>query len=75
MKKYLALISLLALAAIFAACGDTPSANTAQNSNPNDTPTEAYKRLFAAVKAKNTEAIKAELQRRGLAGVRAPRAG
>jgi hypothetical protein len=67
MKKYLALISLLALAAIFAACGDTPSANTAQNSNPNDTPTEAYKRLFAAVKAKNTEAIKAEFSKKSIA--------
>jgi hypothetical protein len=67
MKKYLALILLLALAAVFAACSDPPAGNTAQNSNPNDTPTEAYKRLFAAVKAKNTEAIKAEFSKRSIA--------
>jgi len=66
MKKYLALISLLILGAVFVACGDSPSGNTTSatnNSNPNDTPTEAYKRLFAAVKAKNTEAIKAEFSK------------
>ncbi|HQU91397.1 MAG TPA: hypothetical protein PLK77_03830 [Pyrinomonadaceae bacterium] len=71
MKKYLALILLLALAAIFAACGDTPSANTTQTSNPNDTPTEAYKRLFAAVKSKNTEAIKAEFSKKSIAAAQA----
>jgi hypothetical protein len=70
MKKYLALISLLALAAIFVACGDSPSGNTTSatnTSNPNDTPTEAYKRLYAAVKAKNTEAIKAEFSKNSIA--------
>ncbi|MEQ1765514.1 MAG: hypothetical protein ABL984_20465 [Pyrinomonadaceae bacterium] len=74
MKKYLALILLLPLGAIFAACGDTPSTNTSStvpNSNPSDTPTEAYKRLFAAVKAKNTDAIKAEFSKNSIAAAQA----
>jgi hypothetical protein len=69
MKKYIALILLLTVAAIFLACGDKPAGNTSsatQDSNPNDTPTEAYKRLYAAVKAKNTEAIKAEFSKNSL---------
>lgn len=74
MKKYLALFLLLALGAIFAACGDRPvgnTASTAPDSNPNDTPTEAYKRLYAAVKAKNTDAIKAEFSKNSLAAAQA----
>ena len=72
MKKYLALSILLCLAAVFVACGDDPAqeANTggaAVNANPNDTPTEAYKRLYAAVKAKNTEGIKAEFSKKSIA--------
>jgi len=74
MKKYLALFLLLALGGIFVACGDSPSGNTVStipNSNPNDTPTEAYKRLYAAVKAKNTDAIKAEFSKNSLAAAQA----
>jgi len=70
MKKYLALILLLTIGAIFVACGDKPSGNTSSAStvsNPNDSPTAAYKRLFAAVKAKNTEAIKAEFSKNSIA--------
>ncbi len=81
MKKYLALIVILSIAAIFAACGDDPATNNAVNgtipgngtsttvvtSNPNDTPTQAYKRLFDAVKSKNTEAIKAEFSKNSVA--------
>lgn len=72
MKKYLALILLLVLGASFVACGDGPSGNTSSttttsNANPNDTPTEAYKRLYAAVKAQNTEAIKSEFSKNSLA--------
>ena len=74
MKKYLALILLLSLAAAFAACGDEPQKDPAANgtvgpvvSNPNDTPTLAYKRLFAAVKSKNIEAIKAEFSKASIA--------
>ncbi len=40
---------------------------TTAPANPNDTPTEAYKRLFAAVKNKNTEAIKAEFSKNSIA--------
>lgn len=74
MKKYLALILLLAIGAIFLACGDKPSGNASSLSaisNPNDTPTEAYKRLYAAVKAKNTEAIKAEFSKNSLTAAEA----
>lgn len=72
MKKYLALTILLCFAAVFVACGDDPAqeANTggaAVNANPNDTPTEAYKRLYAAVKAKNIEGIKAEFSKKSIA--------
>ena len=74
MKKYLALILLLGLAAAFAACGDEPQKDPAANgtvgpvvSNSNDTPTLAYKRLFAAVKSKNIEAIKAEFSKASIA--------
>ena len=72
MKKYLALFLLLASAAGFIACGDAPKPSSSTNSvgaiqNPNDTPTDAYKRLFAAVKSKNTEAIKAEFSKGSVA--------
>lgn len=58
------------------ACGDTPTSNGNGNLNSNansaertcspisDTPTEAYKRLFAAVKEKNAEKVKAEMSKR-----------
>jgi hypothetical protein len=63
MKKYLALLTLLTFATAFIACGDTPATNSDDGAleNPNDTPTEAYKRLFAAVKSKNTESIRNEM--------------
>ena len=62
MKKYLALLTLLTIAVVFVACGDSPASNSDEVlENPNDTPTEAYKRLFAAVKSKNTESIKNEM--------------
>lgn len=76
MKKYLALTLLLTLAAVFAACGDDPTQNTnadtnsgstVVNSNPNDTPTQAYKRLFAAVKSRDPEAVKAEFSKKSVA--------
>lgn len=67
MKKYLALVLVLSLAAIFIACGDSTGNSTSNSAtttgDPNDTPTNAYKRLFAAVKSKNTEAIKAEFSK------------
>ena len=73
MKKYFALVLVLSFAAAFIACGESPnSPSSSSNSSaavgdPNDTPTNAYKRHFAAVKSKNTEAIKAELSKRSIA--------
>jgi hypothetical protein len=58
-------IVLLCLSAI--ACGDSPpsNANTGERTCApiSDTPTEAYKRLYAAVKEKNTEKIKGEMSK------------
>ena len=63
MRKILALTLLLAAAAAFSCSGENGSTggNGAALQNPNDTPTEAYKRLYAAVKAKNTDAIRNEM--------------
>lgn len=66
MKKYLSLLLLLSIAVAIVGCGDNAGAENAtpaSTANPNDTPTEAYKRLYAAVKSKNTEAIKAEMSK------------
>jgi hypothetical protein len=67
MKKYLALIIVLVFAAVFIACGDDPKPASSNSNvavqNPNDTPTAAYRRLFEAVKSKNTEAIKEEFSK------------
>lgn len=60
MKKILSLLVLLTIAAAFIACGDQPAVQKPLQ-NPNDTPTEAYKRLYAAIKSKNTESIKSEM--------------
>lgn len=52
---------ILAAISVFApACGRVPTGGRA------DGPTEAYKRLYAAVKSKNTEAIKAELTKKSI---------
>ena len=64
MRKILALTLLLAAAAVAFSCssGNTgTSGNSSTAQNPNDTPTEAYKRLFAAIKAKNADAIRNEM--------------
>lgn len=50
---------ILTVAALFS-CQDQSKVKNTQLTNPNDTPTEAYKRLFAAVKKKDVEAIKNE---------------
>lgn len=52
--KFIKLFFVLIFALAFAACNSSQTAG-------NDTPTEAYKRLFNAVKSKNTEAIKKEM--------------
>lgn len=62
MKKIILLAGVLLSAAFFYGCGGTAGSNTEKAlQNPGDTPTAAYKRLFSAVKSKNTVAIKAEL--------------
>lgn len=70
MKRILG--SLLMFSSILMAigCGNSPSPNSNTGTaekvcDPiSDTPTEAYKRLFAAVKEKNTEKIKVEMSER-----------
>ena len=68
MKSYLIYLLVVCVAISAVGCGSTPS--NSNNSAPvaektcdpiTDTPTEAYKRLFAAVKEKDTEKIKAEM--------------
>jgi len=57
----LLLASLALLAATFSCAKDTPKYGA-----HGDTPTAAYKRLFAAVKAGDTNAIKAEMTKKTL---------
>lgn len=65
MRKIL-ILTLVLTAAALVACGDSSTGqgngrNSQTLQNPNDTPTEAYKRLFAAVKSGNTNAIRKEV--------------
>lgn len=62
-RLILLLVSLSLLAGAFACNND--AANT-PTSYPNDSPTEAYKRLYAAVKSKDTEAIKKQLTKNSI---------
>jgi hypothetical protein len=62
MYRIIILTITLSLLAILAACGNNPdTAKAPECSAAGDTPTAAYKRLYAAVKSKDTEAIKAEM--------------
>lgn len=58
MQKIAILSAILTLIAIGIACGPTGAMNSTT-----DTPTEAYKRLYAAVKSKDTNAIKNEMSK------------
>jgi hypothetical protein len=60
MYRLLLLGILLSMAGLGFACGEQNSGS----SGGADSPTEAYKRLFAAVKSKDTEAIKKQLSKR-----------
>lgn len=64
MKKIILLALIMSAFAILFACGGSQSQTEGPLENPGDTPTEAYKRLFAAVKSKNTESIKQELSQK-----------
>ncbi|MEJ7847744.1 MAG: hypothetical protein WKF92_06630 [Pyrinomonadaceae bacterium] len=57
MRNILILSLALALAAVVLACGTSPSGGAGS-------PTEAYKTFYAAVKSKNTDAIKAEMSQK-----------
>lgn len=65
MKKILLLTALAAVSALAFACGSTPDTANSVADVPRPgggtTPTEAYVNLYNAVKAKNTEEIKAQL--------------
>lgn len=71
MRNILLLIVVVTSALTGAACGGA-SGNSSNNATGqakecpaiSDTPTEAYKRLYAAVKAKNTDNIKAEMSKK-----------
>lgn len=60
LRSFLLFIALSMMAGGFACNSETPGGGGA------DSPTEAYKRLFAAVKAKDTEAIKKELTKKSV---------
>ena len=60
MMRIISLALLILTTAALFSCQDQSKVKNAQLTNPNDTPTEAYKRLFAAVKKKDVEAIKNE---------------
>jgi hypothetical protein len=56
-NSFVLLLTMTLVAIISMACSDGTTTG-------NDTPTEAYKRLFAAVKSKETEAIKEQLSKK-----------
>lgn len=59
MRTLLFTSALTALLALILSCGNDPSAGARSG-----TPTEAYKALYAAVKSKNTERIKAMMSKK-----------
>ena len=65
MRKIVILSAVLILAAIAISCGSAGSTG----SSTSDTPTEAYRRLYAAVKSKDTNAIKNEMSKQSIAFV------
>jgi hypothetical protein len=66
MRSLLFTALLTALLAIALACGNTPSGNGSGggSASTNGSPTEAYKQLYAAVKAKDTERIKSVMSKK-----------
>jgi hypothetical protein len=63
MQRIFLLFTALALIAVAFSCGGREKAD---NDAHGDTPTEAYKRLFAAVKSGDADAIKAEMTKKTL---------
>lgn len=64
MQRLCLLLITLALMAGAFSCTGQPS--TAPTTYSNDSPTEAYKRLYAAVKSKDTEAIKKQVTKKSI---------
>lgn len=69
MKKFIVFLQILSVSFWATACGSSTSNNTAGPGQRvceqiSDTPTEAYKRLYAAVKSKDTARIKAEMSKK-----------
>lgn len=59
--------ALTALLALFLACGNAPGGGSSTTtSSASGSPTEAYKALYAAVKSKDTEKIKAVMSKKTL---------
>lgn len=67
MSKVIIIFQIFLLGLSMIACGSPPDSNSNKTERicapVSDTPTEAYKRLYAAVKEKNTEKIKAEMSK------------
>jgi hypothetical protein len=64
MQRIAILSAALILIALALACGSPDASNSSNSrSSSGDSPTEAYKRLFAAVKSKDTNAIKNEMSK------------
>ena len=63
MRSLLFTALLTALLAFMLACGNTTT-GVGGSTTTNGSPTEAYKQLYAAVKAKNTEQIKAVMSKK-----------
>jgi len=68
MKRIAIGIFVLAISALILNCGAPANSNSGSNSATStgiggESPTDAYKKLYAAVKAKDTEAIKAVMTR------------
>lgn len=59
MKRIIFGIIFLTFAAILVSCERPSTANLSTNGPGGDSPTDAYKKLYAGVKAKDSEAIKA----------------
>lgn len=61
MRNYFSLILIVAVALISASCTSTTNTANTTAAGGAESPTEAYKQLYAAVKSKDTEAIKAQM--------------
>lgn len=68
MKRILFCVFAISISAVLIGCNPQSSSNKAANPSGvgEDSPTGAYKRLYTAVKAKDTEAIKAAMTKKSL---------